>query len=351
MAGRPDRSGSSGLESKVLPSPETAAAQRSNPMTGLDLESFLLLLRADLTTWVVLGLATVGLAVLVWSSWRSRRALRNCLVLSLAAHLGLVLYGSTIPAVMWTLGPDRRDAPDRTHIRQIRVAPLVESNASTGGPRLSDSGQVRSAAERWDLSAAPCEAGGRLAQDRPAERRRSIGDRFSNPRSSWHRLPPLASASPRAKDARGDTSGVASRADRRRITATSPISRCRCLPFWLKSIRLTPKLRFPRQRWRKPARKQTGNPSLSHDPALASDRRLRPDRIRSNEPNPAGIRFTVDEQAGTERARTPKGRGTRVATGAKGQGTKLPRASDAMVVAGEPIPLARATPNSRTATC
>ena len=72
-------------------------------MTGLDLESFLLLLRADLTTWVVLALATMGLAFMVWSSWRSRRALRNCLVLSLAAHLGLVLYGSTIPAVMWTL--------------------------------------------------------------------------------------------------------------------------------------------------------------------------------------------------------------------------------------------------------
>ena len=88
----------------VASDPETAAAQRSNPMTGLDLESFLLLLRADLTTWVVLGLATLGLAVLVWSSWRSRRALRNCLVLSLAAHLGLVLYGSTIPAVMWTVG-------------------------------------------------------------------------------------------------------------------------------------------------------------------------------------------------------------------------------------------------------
>ena len=78
-------------------------------MTGLDLESFSPVLRADLTTWVMLGLATLGLAFLVWSCWHSRRALRKCLVLSLAAHLGLVLYGSTIPAVMWALGPDRRD--------------------------------------------------------------------------------------------------------------------------------------------------------------------------------------------------------------------------------------------------
>ena len=56
-------------------------------MTGLDLESFLLLLRADLSVWLMLGLASSGLAFLVWASWSSRRALRNCLVLSLAAHL------------------------------------------------------------------------------------------------------------------------------------------------------------------------------------------------------------------------------------------------------------------------
>ncbi len=42
-------------------------------LTGLDLETFLLLLRADLGAWVTLGLAGVGLALLVWSSWGSRR--------------------------------------------------------------------------------------------------------------------------------------------------------------------------------------------------------------------------------------------------------------------------------------
>ena len=62
-------------------------------MTGLDLESFLLMLRADLTTWLVLGLATLVLALMVWSCWRSRaKCSRNCLVLLLAAHLGLVLF-------------------------------------------------------------------------------------------------------------------------------------------------------------------------------------------------------------------------------------------------------------------
>ena len=193
------RSGSSGLETKVVKSPETAAAQRSNPMTGLDLESFLLLLRADLTTWVVLGLATLGLAVLVWSSWRSRRALRNCLVLSFAAHLGLVLYGSTIPAVMWTLGRDRRDAADQAHIRQIRVAPLVESNASIGGPRLSDSGPIRSTTERWDLASAP--------SSWPTPRSRSHGRKstmLSKPiveaEIKLAPLPPVAIAAPKSKE-------------------------------------------------------------------------------------------------------------------------------------------------------
>src|ERR1700679_2814798 len=95
-------------------------------MTGLDLESFLLLLRADLTTWMVLGLATLGLAFLVWSSWRSRRALRNCLVLSLAAHLALVVFGSTFPGLIWSLSPNHSYPKDRSHIRKIRVATLVD---------------------------------------------------------------------------------------------------------------------------------------------------------------------------------------------------------------------------------
>src|SRR5262245_54287402 len=95
-------------------------------MTGLDLESFLLLVRADLNTWVILGLVSLALAILVWSCWSARHALRNCLVLSLAVHLGLVLGGSTMPAVMRFLGGARRGATDRSHIRKIRVAALVD---------------------------------------------------------------------------------------------------------------------------------------------------------------------------------------------------------------------------------
>ncbi len=37
-----------------------AVTPRPIPMTGLDLESFLLLLRADLSVWLMLGLAALG---------------------------------------------------------------------------------------------------------------------------------------------------------------------------------------------------------------------------------------------------------------------------------------------------
>ena len=168
-------------------------------MTGLDLESFLLLLRADLTTWMVLGLTTLGLAVLVWSSWRSRRALRNCLVLSLAAHLGLVLYGSTIPAVMWTIGQGRREAPDRSHIRQIRVAPLRESTGWRSGVQSGDSGQVRPANDRWDVVS----TGVKLADTSLRDARPKLNELSTPIRESEISSPPLAppvAAAPHAKD-------------------------------------------------------------------------------------------------------------------------------------------------------
>ena len=108
-------------------------------MTGLDLESFLLLLRADLGVWLMLGFAILGLAFLVWSSWRSRRALRNCLVVSLAAHLALLIFGSTVPALRSTLSPNRRDRTDRPHIREIRVAMLADPAAYRAGQSIGSS--------------------------------------------------------------------------------------------------------------------------------------------------------------------------------------------------------------------
>ncbi|WZO95705.1 hypothetical protein EP7_002673 [Isosphaeraceae bacterium EP7] len=67
-------------------------------MTGLDLESFLHLLRADLGAWAALGAAALALAAIAWTTWGSRKALRKCLVLSVAAHVGLLIFGGTLPA-------------------------------------------------------------------------------------------------------------------------------------------------------------------------------------------------------------------------------------------------------------
>ena len=186
-------------EYQLVPDPEPAEAQRSNLMTGLDLESFLLLLRADLTTWMVLGLATLVLALMVWSCWRSRRALRNCLVLSLAAHLGLVLYGSAIPAVLWSAGSHRRAATNRTHLRQVRVAPLVDSNPSNREPHGGDSITRDSTTKRWDLPPAPPA----LADESIKVARPKIDDESRPIRESEFKLPPLtatADVTPRGKD-------------------------------------------------------------------------------------------------------------------------------------------------------
>ena len=66
-------------------------------MTGLNLETFLHLLRADLGAWASLGAIVLVLALMAWTSWGSRKVLRKCLVLSVVAHLGLALFGSTLP--------------------------------------------------------------------------------------------------------------------------------------------------------------------------------------------------------------------------------------------------------------
>ena len=149
-------------------------------MTGLDLESFLLLLRADLSVWLLLGLSTAGLGLLVWASWSSRRALRNCLVLSLSAHLAFVVFGSAFPGIVWRLTPNRRQPHERSHIREIRVAALVEPDGSRRSDSMVSSGSVdaklkgdekaKSQAPRWDLLDVPLPiADPQLRVGRPSE--------------------------------------------------------------------------------------------------------------------------------------------------------------------------------------
>jgi hypothetical protein len=113
-----------------------------NDATGLNLEGFLHLLRADFGAWATLALIVVVLGLMAWTSWGSRRALRKCLVLSILAHCGLALYGGSIPVVLLSLRPDRAEQPDRARIRSIKVAPQRDPAAGSGvaGPGLRSGG-------------------------------------------------------------------------------------------------------------------------------------------------------------------------------------------------------------------
>ena len=102
---------------------------------------------------------------MAWLSWGSRRALRKCLALSVVAHAGLVLYGSTVPSVFRALGSVSRDSARGQHIRQIRVSPVatkveppasnrVESGAVAGTDSLAN-GKLTAAVPSPDLATEP----------------------------------------------------------------------------------------------------------------------------------------------------------------------------------------------------
>ena len=114
-------------------------------MTGLNLESFLRLLGADLGAWASLGLVAAILAVMTWTSWGSKRALRKCLFLSIAAHVGLIVYGSRSPEFLKVLRldmtPEARPKAERT----VRITPVV-ADRSMAGPGGSPSKPVAD----WD---------------------------------------------------------------------------------------------------------------------------------------------------------------------------------------------------------
>jgi hypothetical protein len=116
----------------------TEAREMAELDGGLDLESFLLLLRADLGALALFGLGILGLGLMAWLSWGSRRALRKCLALSIAAHAGLVLYGSTVPAVFRALSSVPRNAAREQHIRKIRVSPEATKHEPPAKGGLED---------------------------------------------------------------------------------------------------------------------------------------------------------------------------------------------------------------------
>ncbi|WP_406699352.1 hypothetical protein V5E97_10820 [Singulisphaera sp. Ch08] len=117
-------------------------------MTGLNLESFLHLLRADVGVWTTLGVIALLLALMTWTSWGSRRVLRKCLVLSVASHLVLGFYGSTLPQVLLVLHPKTKGESTRERIQQIRITPWTEGPSRPG--KFVAVGRGKPIQDPWD---------------------------------------------------------------------------------------------------------------------------------------------------------------------------------------------------------
>lgn len=117
-------------------------------ITGLDLEPFLRLLRADVGAWLSLAVVGIILALLLWTSWGSRRALRKCLVFSIVVHFAIVTYNGGLQLPL----KQRSDATRPPRIQQIRVTPKTDAEIPPPGgslePGSSARGQVLAAWER-----------------------------------------------------------------------------------------------------------------------------------------------------------------------------------------------------------
>ena len=119
-------------------------------MTGLNLETFLRILRADLGAWASLGVVGLILAVMTWTSWGSRRALRKCLFLSIAAHVGLIVYGGSSAEVRKALRLDPTSNATLRADRPVRITPVVAERSATG-----PDGRPKPKVADWDLDRGP----------------------------------------------------------------------------------------------------------------------------------------------------------------------------------------------------
>ena len=136
-------------------------------MTGLDLESFLLLLRADLGVWLMLGLAMLGLAFLVWSSWRSHTGTAKLPGRFAGRTSALVVFGTAFPGIMLESQPEPPHRTERPHIREIRVATLADpANCIAPESLLAQAG--------------------RRSKDRSRRRRTLKGRVWTWPMCHWH---------------------------------------------------------------------------------------------------------------------------------------------------------------------
>jgi len=315
-------------------------------MTGLDLESFLELTQADLSTWAVLGLASLGTVLVAWLCWGSRRVLRKCLVLSLAAHLGLAFYGSTVPAVIWAVNPDRRDTTSQAHIREIRVAPFVESaQPSAKGSTVLNTAKRpdndRKAVTNWpswDLANGSIGLeDSALHIDRPKFEQRAEVD----PASELQFAGPVAlpAATPKRPGRQPETAPL--------NPPDEPITKnggnapaATPLPPTMDEVARTSPSSEP------VTEKESSRPG---DFILQTDRRLHPDRSPQTEQSQLGLDgMTVLKPEGPEpsRAKTGTGSLTDSVTGKEGPGDRVPAPAEGRLAVMAPIPSTRATPRT-----
>ncbi|WP_435021229.1 prenyltransferase/squalene oxidase repeat-containing protein [Tundrisphaera sp. TA3] len=130
-------------------------------MTGLNMESFLRLIRADLGAWSSLAVIAVVLALMTWTSWGSRRALWKCLVLSVAVHAGLLVYGNALAPLLGLTRIDGSGAKRPIEVvERVRIAPVPDDRSGATGA----GGKRPRKVEAWDRDRTP------LALDDPASR-------------------------------------------------------------------------------------------------------------------------------------------------------------------------------------
>jgi hypothetical protein len=143
-------------------------------MTGLDLVTFLRLLRVDVGLWLSFAAILVVLGLMAWTTWGSRRVLRKCLLVSILVHLGLIAVGGQTTWALRAFGPPQSQRVERERIESIRVTPeesrVGDGGAGAGGGASSLAGLIAPTRPLapWDLpGASPRETASAILPLRP----------------------------------------------------------------------------------------------------------------------------------------------------------------------------------------
>jgi len=123
-------------------------------MTGLNLETFLQLLRVAPAAWASLGVAVILLSLMTWTSWGSRRALRKCLFLSIAAHVLLIFYGGASPEIQRFFRLGSKPPQAQPAFERIKVT-SVEDPARLNRDRSGAKGKSSRPVSAWDRDGGP----------------------------------------------------------------------------------------------------------------------------------------------------------------------------------------------------